>query len=226
MNIIFKNYMLIRSARLRREVRAKLKDLKSTSDSFVKLYEDSLEQEISLPSGVKNIQPVTQADTREMYEKGLYVLTLIQDVYSLSLRILIETEPWSKKNLGRQLSVLMYEGIDDLLKIFGGDFRAYLQSLPHSKELEGGRQSITSQIKEFKKRNNDYLKDVRHFCGAHLDHNGYKMVKIIEGIDPSHIFNLTSEFMSPVNDLIPYLETVFSSMTQSNVDFQKRVGIR
>ena len=164
MSSLFKLYMRIRTSRMRRKEQHRLRDLKSTTDSIMELYEASIENEISIPDNLKHLPPIAISQLREMYNTGLFVLTIVHDTSSLSFMLLMETELWNRQNLSRQLSVLMYECIDDLLKMFGKEFRRYLRKLPGYKALEADLNSIISQIHCFEKKHREYLFKISQVC--------------------------------------------------------------
>lgn len=91
--------------------------------------------------------------------------------------ILFQMDKWNKKYLSRQLAVLMYESTDDILELLGNDYRKMINKLRISQELIQMLNEITKEFNEFK--NKEILQNIRNYCGAQRDKDGYMQLAMI-----------------------------------------------
>ena len=64
-----------------------------------------------------------------------------------------------------------------------------------------------------RKKNKQTLNEIRNYCGAHRDKNGYKKLALINSIESNDMLYLASEFMITVSNLTLYFSRVMKSIT-------------
>ena len=69
------------------------------------------------------------------------------------------------------------------------------------------------RLDELKKKKKQTLHEIRNYCGAHRDKNGYRQLALINSIESNDMLDLAAEFMIPVSKLTPYFSRVMKAMT-------------
>ena len=192
-------YFQIRTIRMRRKEISRLKALEDALNTINNEYEKALNNK--------------EDDKMKIYNVSLFMLTVEYDVSSIKFMIPFQMDKWNKKFLARQLAVLMYEATDDFLELLGKDYREMIKKLSDGETLLELLNDITKGLNEFKKKNKQTLHEIRNYCGAHRDKNGYKQLALINSIESNDMLDLAAEFMIPVSKLTPYFSRVMKAMT-------------
>lgn len=201
MQAFLRIYMHLRSTKIRREERARLKILEETIETIMILYKEA----------EQNNEP----DKMKIFSTSLFLFSVDYDVSCLKFMIVFQLDNWNKQFLSRQLAVLLYESTKDFLKLLGKEFRDLIGDLPNNESLFHELNEITSDFRSFKNQHNKFLQRIRNYCGAHRDKNGYDQIMIIKSVDPDELLSITAEFMKPVARLIPFFSNVMNTMSNN-----------
>ena len=192
-------YFKLSTIRIRRKELSRLKALEDTLDTINKEYEKASKNK--------------EIDKMNIFNVSLFMLTVEYDVSSITYMMPFQMDKWNKKFLARQLAVLMYEATDDFLELLGKDYRKMITKLSSGETLLEQLNEISKGLNKFKKKNEQFLYEIRNYCGAHRDKNGYKQLALINSIEPNDMLDLAAEFMIPVSKLTLYFSKVMRAMT-------------
>ncbi len=142
---------------------------------------------------------------RNIYNVGLYVLVLEQDISVLKHDALFAIWDWRKKYIARQFGVLLYEASQDLPNLLGKEFRTALKTLPIADEALEELNTISKGLNRFKNTNHVMLNKLRNFAGAHRDNDAGKQLQVIDEVNLLQMMELAGNFYESIRDLIPFL---------------------
>ncbi len=192
-------YFQLRTIRIRRKEISRLKSLQDALNTINEEYEKALNNK--------------ENDKMKIFNVSLFMLTVEYDVSSLKFMILFQMDNWNKKYLSRQLAVLMYEATDDFLELLGKDYREMIKNLSNGETLLQMLNDIIKGLNEFKKKHRLILHEIRNYCGAHRDKNGYKQLALINSVESNEMLDLAAEFMIPISKMTLYFANVMKAMT-------------
>lgn len=161
-----------------------------------------------------------QGDSEKMkiFNTGIYIITIEYDVAIMKQMMPSQIETWGQQIVGRQWVILMYEAMNDLLRLNGKDFqKSLIKGLPNEEELLDERKRIMAKLNTFKKNHENRLSELRNYCGAHRDKNAHEQLKHIRSITISELAGMATEFMIPVVMLSSFYREVMKSMTNSRL---------
>ena len=127
---------------------------------------------------------------RRIYNVSLYVLLLNYDLFSLSSDMVNAKDLRGRKFVARQMAVLLYEAVDDLPVLLGGDFRDALNAIGVEPRVFSELNAITKQLAQFRRDHASDLNEIRNLAGAHRDHNAGAQLVLLDTIDPLHVYKL------------------------------------
>lgn len=148
-----------------------------------------------------------------IYNVALFVLLIDQDIAVLTRQFSLGYRTWEKRFTARQLAIILHEVPSDLSKLLGGDFRRSLMTFPLWNGAIDELNYISKVLHSFEKKNGSLLKEIRHFVGAHRDHDAAKQLDIIETIEPLSIYRMAADFYDCINPLVTFLVKVTELMS-------------
>lgn len=109
------------------------------------------------------------------------------NIIALDLKILLKhqafsTGEWERRLFSRQISLLIYETIDDVLYFFGKSFLELVDDLSHDPNFEIELASIRSRLNKFKQLHYKKLQDHRNSAIAHRDRDTERQLETIYSI--------------------------------------------
>ena len=135
------------------------------------------------------------------------------NIVSLDLKILskhqafAETE-WEKRLFARQISLLVYESLDDILSLLGNEFKIISNDYSGDDNFATQLNEIRKKLNVFKKTHYEKIKTHRNNSIAHRDKDTNEQLKHIYSISWIESVNMSSEFDRIINDLGRFLETI------------------
>lgn len=140
-----------------------------------------------------------------IYNVALFVLMLDQDLAVITRHFTLGYRTWERRFAARQLAIILHEVPKDLVELLGGDFRKSLKTLPLWDNAFDELNHISKLLHKFMKDRGSLLEEIRHFVGAHRDHNAAKQLEIIEAIDPLIIYGMSAELYESIHLLVSFL---------------------
>lgn len=140
-----------------------------------------------------------------IYNVALFVLMLDQDLAVITRHFALGYRTWEKRFAARQLAIILHEVPTDLVQLLGGDFRKSLKTFPLWDGAIVELNNISKRLHKFMKDRGVLLEEIRHFVGAHRDHNAAKQLEIIEAIDPLTIYSMAAELYESLHPLVSFL---------------------
>jgi len=139
-----------------------------------------------------------------VYNAGLFVVLLEQDVSAYSEAIFFARSEWHRQFFARGLAVLLHEGATDLPELLGKQYRQWLADLELGPEWIGKLNEIGSQLNGFRKSHAEFLKKVRNYVGAHRDHNASIQLDVMGGFKAIDVYAIGAEFSEPLRHLADF----------------------
>ncbi len=153
----------------------------------------------------------------KVYNVGLYVMILDYDLAIISNYYASAYRTWERRFAARQLAVILYEASEDLPQLLGRDFRNTLTCLPLWDGAAEDLNVIGKRLNAFKHSNQDILKQLRIFVGAHRDRDAGKQLEVIDGIEPLAIYKLAADFYESIHPLTEFLIKVTTILGKPDV---------
>ncbi|MEB2780409.1 hypothetical protein U3A58_08380 [Algoriphagus sp. C2-6-M1] len=132
---------------------------------------------------------------------GFINLTLI-DILTLWNMFMLAKNDNEKKLISKTACHHMYEFIKDGEKIFGVELKTYNQIFKNA-DIENEINELRRLFNSVKKRNETFLKEVRHNVSGHKDRNIRKQFAVIKSIDIEKFDVIFFDFMCIV---MPYTD--------------------
>jgi hypothetical protein len=135
------------------------------------------------------------------------------NIISLDLKILskhqafAETE-WEKRLFARQISLLIYEAIDDILFLLGKEFKIIANDYKDDNSFSELLNEIRSKLNLFKTNHYERIKAHRNTSIAHRDKDTSEQLKHIYSISWLESVNMSGEFDRILNYLGMFLEII------------------
>lgn len=135
------------------------------------------------------------------------------NIVSLDLKILskhqafAETE-WEKRLFARQISLLIYEALDDILSLLGKEFKIIAADYKEDNGFSELLNEIRSKLNLFKSTHYKKIKAHRNNSIAHRDKDTSEQLKHIYSISWLESVNMSSEFDRILNELGMFLEII------------------
>lgn len=148
------------------------------------------------------------ADTIAVSNAALYVLLFDRDFSVLKAFFLVAESDWEKQFVGRQMAVMLYEGVQDIPNLFGKRLRAILAEYNISEQRRLELDAATSRLATFRQEHADRLKELRNVLGAHRDKDVLAQLRIVDTLDPLDISRIGVQFWEPLRELTPVLSAI------------------
>lgn len=135
------------------------------------------------------------------------------NIVSLDLKLLskhqafAETE-WEKRLFARQISLLIYESLDDILSLLGKEFKIIANDYREDDSFSELLNDIRKKLNSFKSAHYEKIKAYRNNSIAHRDKDTNEQIKHIYSISWLDSVNMSSEFDRILNELGTFLEII------------------
>jgi hypothetical protein len=137
-----------------------------------------------------------------------YVNIISYDLKICGQELTFATREWTKKYFARQTCLLIYESLNDLQELLGKQFRIEIDKLSNKDRLIESLNDISKRLNDFKKENNDRLKNIRNVSIAHRDQDSFEQIKIIDSIKWNEVIGYMMAFDKIIIDLGHFLQIV------------------
>jgi hypothetical protein len=94
----------------------------------------------------------------------------------------------------RHLAVLLYEIAEDYTELLGRKYENSLAKLGVVDDNFAHVVKIRQQVREFRKKHEKSLGEIRKYIGAHRDHIGIEQLRVGKSFDSMAIYRLAAEF--------------------------------
>jgi hypothetical protein len=134
-------------------------------------------------------------------------------IVSLDLKILAKHQAfsvneWEKRFFARQIALLIYESVDDLLVFLGKPFIKIAVDFRQDQGFTIRLNEVRKSLNIFKEKNSKRLQSIRNTSLAHRDKDTSLQLKTIYSISWVEFVNLCSEFDGIINQVGEFLETL------------------
>ncbi len=148
---------------------------------------------------------------RGLYNVGLFVALLEQDISAFSECIYFARSDWHRQFHARNLAVLLFEGAEDLPELLGKEYRAWLKEISADTLVDHLNQ-IHSKFSSFQRKHGPFLKEVRTYVGAHRDHDSLVQLELMSRFTALDVYRLGAEFSVPLRELINFYMKLLAHM--------------
>jgi len=187
-DFLLRFYMIIPRMKFRWRERRRMKAMRKALSVIRRAHSGAVE--LGLPNVIK------------AYNLGLYILLLEMDWSTLSWDMMHATNEWRRKFVARQMAIFLYEASEDLPQLLGRDYREALTSLDIENEFLNELGQVSRQLSRFKQTNEGFLKRIRHFVGAHRDHDAAAQLDVLDNLEPLKVYGLAGDFYVPLRALV------------------------
>lgn len=145
--------------------------------------------------------------------KSLFNTARYINIISLDLKILAKHQAfseneWEKRYFARQISLLVYESLDDILIFLGKEFKSIANEFSMQPNFQKKLNALRQQLNVFKDKHSEKLKLHRNLATAHRDKDTSEQLKTIYSISWIDSINISSEYNNVLNDLGRFLEGI------------------
>ena len=158
---------------------------------------------------------------RRIYNVSLYVLLLDFDLFCLSSDMINAKNHWRRKFVARQMAVLLYEAVEDLPALLGGDYRNALTAIGVESSVISELNAITKQLAQFRQEHASDLQEIRNLAGAHRDHNAGAQLVLLDTLEPLHVYKLGANLSGSIRLLADWLVNLTLATGRREVVFQE-----
>lgn len=159
-----------------------------------------------------------------LYNGMSFLLLMHYDFSVLALNHATEVDDQKKNLYARQLCLLLHEALDDLPQVFGSTFRNSLHALPNGSQYEDEVLQTLRTLTVFRKANQAYLADIRHFVAAHRDHNALKQLEIMRTIENNRLMDMSGQLVEFLGKMEGLLAPVLLAMGNPKVILENIVN--
>ncbi|MFT3824165.1 MAG: hypothetical protein QM731_09605 [Chitinophagaceae bacterium] len=146
-------------------------------------------------------------------------------IISLDLKVLskyqafAETE-WEKRLFARQVSLLVYESVNDILMFLGKDFKIVSVDYSDDEHFAVRLNEVRKKLNEFKEKHYKKIKEHRNNAMAHRDKDTGEQLRQIYSISWMDSVNMSSEYDSIINEIGSFLEAIMrKGVTDGEIKF-------
>lgn len=170
---------------------------------------NKIEQTLNLFSDTINLVYTYNLEkNKTFWNTARYINIISLDLKTLSkYQVFAETE-WEKRLFARQISLLIYESLDDILSLMGKEFKIILADYSDDDNFATQLNEIRKKLNDFKKIYYEKIKAHRNNSIAHRDKDTNEQLKQIYSISWIDSINMSSEFDRIINELGYFLETI------------------
>jgi hypothetical protein len=183
-------YLLPGRLRFRWKNRKRLSASESLKAALKSCYEKATQAKLPSYQGIYNV--------------GLFLALLEQDISAFSESILFARTAWHRRFHARNLAVLLYEASEDLPALLGRDFRAWITKLTIGSSWLDSLNGISKKLSNFHKTHGRFLKEIRIYIGAHREHDAILQMSVMEKLDALEVYRRGAELSEPLRELVAY----------------------
>lgn len=143
---------------------------------------------------------------KAFWNTARYVSIISMDLKILAKHQALSVNEWEKRYFSRQVSLLIYESVDDLLFLLGKQFKIIAEDFNEDESIKFNLNQVRKSLNDFKERNVARLQLQRNTSIAHRDTDTAEQLKTIYAISWLESVNMCSEFDRIINQTGQFLE--------------------
>lgn len=188
-----------------------LMNRKNYDKRFQERY-DTLQSNIYLIEKLKSIAiNLSRNDTATIINSYGYLNLLAYDLISVGYNLYFEKKRWQKIYFARQVSLLIYEALNDIPTITGKIFKVQFNSargIPAVEDFLSQLKQCNKRLQEYRNNNLDKLKNIRMNVAAHRDDDIDEQLSIIKNINPYDTIKQMTDFDKTLRHFIDLLQSL------------------
>jgi len=145
---------------------------------------------------------------KTFWNTARYISIISMDLKILAKHQALSTNEWEKRFFSRQVSLLIYESMDDLLFLLGKQFKKIAEDFNEDELFKTDLNQLRGILNDFKDKNFTRLQILRNTSIAHRDKDTAQQLKTIYSISWLESVNICSEFDRIINRIGGFLETL------------------
>jgi hypothetical protein len=130
-----------------------------------------------------------------------YINLISYDLKIISRDLTFAGKDWEKRLYARQAFLLIYESMNDLLRLLGKNLLNEINQFSDAEAYKQKVKTITSRLNEFKAEYEPVIKVVRHNTIAHRDTDMLVQLKAIQSIKWVEAIKIVTKFDGILSDL-------------------------
>ncbi len=150
----------------------------------------------------------------ELWNIGLHINLAAQDLSVLVWQLCAERGIWARKLAGRHIALMLFETVEGLSRLLGGEIRQALQSLGVGERYKPDLRMIGKPLADFRKEHLAELKTIRNGVAAHRGHNGIAYLGQIEQLDIARLRDLGLQFSPIINAIGETLQGILVATSE------------
>ena len=153
----------------------------------------------------RTLQGATQVNaesTRTVFNVGLYVLLLDQDIGFFTNDLICAIGDRRRTFVAKHEALLLYEAAEDLPQLLGRDFREAVKRLGASTEQIGQLNSVSSDLNQFWQNHREFLGEIRNALAAHREHDALGYVEALDALKPLDVMRRAAALSQLLDRLI------------------------
>lgn len=154
-------------------------------------------------------------DIFDLFNIVQFALLLNIDLNSATYNLIHNKYNDQYKFSARIVSLIIYEGIDDLSILLGGRFNHIIHNLGISSTFTLKSKELKTSLEKLKKKHSKYLKLIRINTIAHNDHNTNSQFDIITRLDRDATIEVSTEFTKYLNSYFDFALKLFRHLSNS-----------
>jgi len=174
------------------------KFLKSTFQNNFDTQEKTLELFIQ---GINHAQFNSFTDTKLIWNIAAFINIISFDLKVVSQDLMLAENEWQKRYYSRQVSLIIYESINDFFDLLGKDFRELISLKICDKKVEEELMTVRKDLNSYKSKYFDKLKGIRNTAIAHRDNDSIKQIRTIIDICWSDTIEMVTSYDRILNQL-------------------------
>lgn len=175
---------------------------------FVKTIH-KVETTLNLFSDTINLVKQHNLDKNRLFwNTARYVNIVSLDLKILSKHQAFSESEWEKRLFARQISLLIYEALDDILFLLGKEFKIIANEYKDDNSFLKLLNEVRNKLNLFKSVHYEKIKAHRNNSIAHRDKDTGEQLKHIYSISWLDSVNMSSEFDRILNELGMFLEKI------------------
>lgn len=152
-------------------------------------------------------------DTQTVFNVGLYLLLLDQDLADFSDDMVFAIGDRRRRFVVKHLAILLYEAAEDLPQLLGREFRNAVKGLGANADQPKELNEASSGLNRFWQDHREFLGEIRKALSAHREHDALLYAEKLKSLRPLDIMRLGAEFSGHLERLIAVLIDL-ASLTQ------------
>lgn len=146
-----------------------------------------------------------------LWNTALYLNIASFDISVSIKNIAILRQSWERQTAARTTAILLYEVAKDFRKLLGKPFRNSLTTLGVLEKFENDLANAQRPLKDYWEANQLELRNIRVTAYGHREMDGYKLLEIIQAIDPHRIWFLAMHLSQLLDNLAKVLQEIMKT---------------